>query len=106
MLDQLLDPADHRFDVLGNQPPGRTARVFTGGLRIATTVDLHAQAAAERAVAAVAGRRPRDPYGALVAVEPGIGAVRAMVGGRSWWGDPRFGRVNLAAGGGGRPRSG
>ena len=76
--------------------------MFTGGLRIATTVDLDAQAAAERAVAAVA---PRDPYGALVAVQPGTGAVRAMVGGRSWWGDPRFGRVNLAtgAGGGGRP---
>jgi hypothetical protein len=78
--------------------------VFTGGLRIATTVDLEAQAAAERAVAAVAGRRG-GPYGALAAVEPGSGAVRAMVGGRDWWGDARFGRVTLAtrAGGGGRP---
>ena len=84
---------------------GADGRVFTGGLRITTTVDLEAQAAAERAVAAVAGRRGRDPYGALVAVEPGTGAVRAMVGGRSWWDDARFGRVNLAtgAGGGGRP---
>jgi Penicillin binding protein transpeptidase domain len=56
-------------------------------------------------VASVAGWRAGDPYGALVALEPGTGAVRAMVGGRSWWGDPRFGRVNLAtgAGGGGRP---
>ena len=105
VLDQLLDPADRRFDVLGTSRKARTDRVFTGGLRITTTVDLEAQAAAERAVAAVAGRRGRDPYGALVAVEPGTGAVRAMVGGRSWWDDARFGRVNLAtgAGGGGRP---
>jgi penicillin-binding protein 1A len=105
VLDQLLDPGDHRFDALGTTRRARTDAVFTGGLRIATTVDLEAQAAAERAVAAVAGRRGRGPYGALVAVEPGSGAVRAMVGGRDWWGDARFGRVNLAtgAGGGGRP---
>jgi membrane peptidoglycan carboxypeptidase len=104
VLDQLLDPADHRFDALGTSRRTRTARVFTGGLRIATTVDLPAQAAAERSVASVTGRRAGDPYGALVALEPGTGAVRAMVGGRSWWGDPRFGRVNLATGaGGGRP---
>jgi penicillin-binding protein 1A len=105
VLDQLLDPADHRFDVLGTSRRARTDMVFTGGLRISTTVDLAAQAAAERAVASVAGRRGRDPYGALVAVEPGTGAVRAMVGGRDWWRDARFGRVNLATGdgGGGRP---
>src|SRR5829696_6099283 len=105
VLDQLLDPADRRFDVLGTSRKARTDRVFTGGLRITTTVDLKVQAAAERAVAAVAGRRARDPYGALAAVEPGTGAVRAMVGGRSWEDDARFGRVNLAtgAGGGGRP---
>jgi penicillin-binding protein 1A len=105
VLDQLLDPADRRFDVLGRSRRARTDEVFTGGLRITTTVDLEAQAAAEGAVAAVAGRRGRDPYGALVAVEPETGAVRAMVGGRSWWDDARFGRVNLAtgAGGGGRP---
>jgi penicillin-binding protein 1A len=105
VLDELLDPSDRRFDALGTTRRARTNRVFTGGLRITTTVDLDVQAAAERAVAAVAGRRAADPYGALVAVEPGTGAVRAMVGGRDWWGDARFGRVNLAtgAGGGGRP---
>jgi membrane peptidoglycan carboxypeptidase len=105
VLDQLLDPADHRYDALGTSRKARTDAVFTGGLQITTTVDLEAQAAAERAVAAATGRRDRDPYGALVAVEPGSGAVRAMVGGRDWAGDARFGRVNLAtgAGGGGRP---
>jgi membrane peptidoglycan carboxypeptidase len=104
VLDQLLDPADRRFDALGRSRKARADSVYTGGLRIATTVDLAAQAAAERSVAAVAGRRG-DPYAALVAVEPGTGAVRAMVGGRDWAGDARFGRVNLAtgAGGGGRP---
>src|SRR5918995_1820030 len=86
VLDQLLDPADRRFDVLGASRKARTDRVFTGGLRITTTVDLKVQAAAERAVAAVAGRRGRDPYGALGAVEPGTGAGRAVVGRGSWWG--------------------
>ena len=61
VLDQLLDPADHRFDALGTSRRARTDAVFTGGLRIATTVDLEAQAAAERAVAAVAGRRGSGP---------------------------------------------
>ena len=105
VLDQLLDPADHRYDALGTSRKARTDAVFTGGLRITTTVDPEAQAAAERSVVGATGHRDRDPYGALVAVEPGSGAVRAMVGGRDWAGDARFGRVNLAtgAGGGGRP---
>jgi membrane peptidoglycan carboxypeptidase len=64
--------------------------VFTGGLRIATTVDLEAQAAAERAVAAVAGRRGGGPYGSLVAVEPGSG---------------RSGRWSAGATGGATPAS-
>ena len=104
VLDQLLDPADHRFDRLGTSRRARTDSVFTGGLRVTTTVDLAVQAAAERAVARVAGQRRGDPYAALVAVEPGSGAVRAMVGGRDWWRDARFGRVNLATGAGGRGR--
>jgi penicillin-binding protein 1A len=103
-LDQLLDPADHRFDALGRTRQARTRSVFGGGLRITTTLDPGAQAAAERAVARVAGRKG-EPYAALAAVEPGSGAVRAMVGGRDFDGDARFGRVNLAtgAGGSGRP---
>jgi membrane peptidoglycan carboxypeptidase len=90
VLDQLLDPADHRFDTLGTSRRARTDAVFTGGLRIATTVDLEAQAAAERAVAAVAGRRG-GPYGALAAVEPGSG-----------W----SGRWSASATGGATPASG
>ncbi len=47
---------------------------------------------------------PGDPYGALAAVEPGTGAVRAMVGGRDFFADSRYGRVNLATGTGGTGR--
>jgi membrane peptidoglycan carboxypeptidase len=92
VLDQLLDPADRRFDVLGTSRKARTDRVFTGGLRITTTVDPTVQAAAERAVAAVAGRRAGDPYGALVAVEPGTGAS-----GR-WWAGAAGGRTPASGG--------
>jgi membrane peptidoglycan carboxypeptidase len=94
VLDQPLDPSDHCFDALGTSRRARTDMVFTGGLRIAATVDLEVQAAADRAVA---GRRGADPYGALVAVAPGTGAVRAMVGGRDWLGDARFGRANACS---------
>ena len=80
VLDQLLDPADHRFDALGTSRRARTARVFTGGLRIATTVDLPAQAAAERSVASVAGRRGRGPL---------RGPGRAGAGDRGGQGDGR-----------------
>jgi Transglycosylase len=90
VLDQLLDPADHRFGALGTSRRARTDMVLTGGLRMVTTVDLEGQVTAERAVAAVAGRRGGDPYGALVAVAPGTGAVQAMVGGRDGLGDARL----------------
>jgi penicillin-binding protein 1A len=103
VTDQLLDPADHRFDALGTSRQERERSVFAGGLRVTTTVDLGVQAAAERAVRGVLDRSG-DPYAALVAVEPGSGAVRAMVGGRDWFHDPRFGRVNLATGAGGTGR--
>jgi hypothetical protein len=56
VLDQPLDPSDDRFDALGTSRRARTDMVFTGGLRIATTVDLEVQAAAERAVAGRGGR--------------------------------------------------
>lgn len=57
--------------------------VYRGGLRVYTTLDLPAQRSAERAVASALGR-PGDPSAALVAIEPGTGAIRAMVGGRSF----------------------
>jgi penicillin-binding protein 1A len=103
VVDQLLDPADRRFAALGVTRQARVASLFRGGLRVTTTVDLAVQAQAEaaaRRVLAGAG----GPYAALAAVEPGTGAVRAMVGGRDYFDDRRFGRVNLATGAGGSGR--
>ena len=75
--------------------------LFKGGLRIHTTVDLRTQEAAERAVNAVLSQ-PGDPYGALTAVDPRDGAIKAMVGGRDYFARPRddrYSKLNLATGG-------
>jgi penicillin-binding protein 1A len=73
--------ADER---LGETPEDRAERLYAGGLRIYTTLDLEAQAEAERAIADVLDPVKDDPRGftaALASVEPGTGAVRALVGG-------------------------
>jgi penicillin-binding protein 1A len=73
--------------------------LFEGGLRIVTTLDPRMQAAAERAIESVL-TSPSDPYGALTALDPRTGYVRAMVGGRDYWdAHDRFARINLATGG-------
>ncbi len=83
----------------GETPQDRYDLLFEGGLRIVTTVDLQMQRAAERAIGSVL-TEPGDPYGALTAIDPRTGYVRAMVGGRDYWNeDDRFARINLATGG-------
>lgn len=64
------------------------------GLRVTTTLDREAQRAAEEAY----DRRFADiePTGAMVAVDPGTGAIRALVGGKDHTAD----QLNLAT----RPR--
>jgi len=57
--------------------------VYRGGLRVHTTLDPKAQAAAEKAVKDVLDRKG-DPSAALVAIKPGTGEVLAMVGGRDF----------------------
>ena len=52
------------------------------GLRITTTIDQKAQDAARDSAAAVLEGVPGDVRAALVAVEPGTGAVKASYGGR------------------------
>lgn len=67
-------------------------RVYEGGLQVYTTLDPEMQHAAEaevvRAVEEIERRQPRrgeEPLqAALVAVDPGTGEIRAMVGGRSF----------------------
>jgi hypothetical protein len=65
---------------LGTTERERRTRLLRGGLRIETTLDPVAQ---QRAQAAIAGNLPNQPpfTGALVAMDPATGAVRAMVGG-------------------------
>jgi penicillin-binding protein 1A len=85
-------------------------RVYQGGLRVYTTIDLDMQKAAEsevtRAIADIeqrqakrrGNRRPAttDPLqAALVAVDPATGEVRAMVGGRKFE-DSKFNRATQA----------
>ncbi|MEZ5320588.1 MAG: transglycosylase domain-containing protein [Microthrixaceae bacterium] len=72
---QLLD-----MPALGATPTDRYNRVFGGGLRVYTTFDPIAQAAAERAVDVVPGSGERFFTG-LASLDAHTGAVRALVGG-------------------------
>lgn len=58
-------------------------QLYRGGLVVKTTLDLQTQQAAEKAIEATLNRKG-DPSAALVALEPGTGAVVAMVGGRDF----------------------
>ena len=55
--------------------------VYEGGLKIYTTLDPELQAMANNAVDTIVHPEAGDPSAALVSIEPGTGAVRAMVGG-------------------------
>jgi len=68
-----------------------SGRVFGGGLRVKTTLDLSWQRAAQRAVRSYLGGR-HDPAAAVVAIDPRDGAIRAMVAGRNF----RVAKFNLA----------
>ncbi|MFQ5580366.1 MAG: PBP1A family penicillin-binding protein [Nitrospiria bacterium] len=81
--------------------------LISGGLQIFTTLDVELQRIADEALktglSALENRKPRlkrdDPkqrlQGALVAIDPGSGAVRAMVGGRDY-GVSQFNRATQA----------
>jgi penicillin-binding protein 1A len=66
-------------------------RVFGGGLKVTSTIDLGLQETAHRAIESVL-RTPDGPSAALVAIDPRTGAVRAMVGGSNF----RESQFNLA----------
>jgi penicillin-binding protein 1A len=67
-------------------------RVFGGGLKVTTTIDLDLQLKARAAIEKVL-RDPDGPAAALVAMDPETGAVKAMFGGRNF----RESQFNLAA---------
>ncbi|MGI6083472.1 MAG: transglycosylase domain-containing protein [Limnochordia bacterium] len=71
-------------------------RVYTGGLRVYTTLDLRWQQTAEKALLSklptlkTDANGLRQPQGALLAVDPSTGEIKAMVGGR---GTDKFNRA-------------
>jgi penicillin-binding protein 1A len=67
-------------------------RVFGGGLKVTTTIDMGLQLKARAAIEKVLGN-PDGPAAALVAIDPRDGAVKAMFGGRNF----RQSQFNLAA---------
>lgn len=72
--------------------------VYKDGLKIYTTLDLDMQEAAEEAMQKLPSVRTdsnglQQPQGALVAIDPRTGYIKAMVGGR---GDDQFNRAVLA----------
>jgi penicillin-binding protein 1A len=86
------------FRSLGKTVAQRTQRLFKGGLKIYTTVDLEMQAVAEEAAHTILPN-DSDPHTSLVAVEPDTGAIRALVGGRDYFARPKddpYAKLNLA----------
>ncbi len=108
-LGGVADPADREAPYLVDFVRSRLGdrldewRDRGEALRIETTVDLHLQRLAETAVREGLdrigdrrGARPEArPQAALVAVDPRSGAIRAMVGGRSYQ-ESQFNRVEHA----------
>jgi penicillin-binding protein 1A len=84
---------DERF---GATPADRRRLLFEEGLRIRTTVDLRIQQAAEEAVRAVLANPATDPSGAVVVLDPRNGFVRALVGGRDFFGAEPEAKFDLA----------
>ncbi|MFO7572262.1 MAG: PBP1A family penicillin-binding protein [Gaiellaceae bacterium] len=86
-------PAPYFVNYVQEQLVGRygAARVFGGGLRVTTTIDLALQEQARKAIEKVLPN-PDGPAAALVALDPRTGAVRAMFGGRNF----RQSQFNLA----------
>ncbi len=75
---------------LKSRHPGIEDQIYRGGYEIHTTLDLEMQKAAESAFekyitpGAKDARGITQPQGALVAIEPETGYIKAMVGGRDW----------------------
>jgi penicillin-binding protein 1A len=77
-----------------------TGRVFGGGLRVYTTLDLGLQKMARASIAKVLSD-PKGPQAALVAIDNRTGAILAMVGGSNY----RESQFNLAVQGERQPGS-
>ncbi len=76
--DQLVH--DPRYTFLGDTADAREHRLLTGGFTVETTLDPAMQRAAQDAMDAILPEK-EGFTGALVAIQPDTGAVRAMVAG-------------------------
>ncbi len=88
--------SDPRF---GSTRAERANLLFEGGLHIYTTLDPDLQVIAEAAVSRVL-TDPDGPSAAVVVIENDTGYIKAMVGGRDFFGDDEEARFNLATQGG------
>jgi len=94
----LADPA------LGETAQDRYNALFRGGLRVHTTLEPAVQEAAEQAMASVLPES--GPSGAMVAIDPRNGHVRALIGGRDFYDpDDPVAKFNLATQGRRQPGS-
>ena len=71
----------NRSDILGTTYQQRYNALFRGGLKIYTTLNLNAQAAAEQAVKSQMPENKAGIQASLVSLDSKTGAIRAMVGG-------------------------
>ena len=71
----------NRSDILGTTYQQRYNALFRGGLKIYTTLNLEAQAAAEQAVKNQLPENKAGIQASLVSLDSKSGAIRAMVGG-------------------------
>ena len=78
-VDFVIEEAK-QLDALGGTPESRANQVFAGGYTFETTLDPKAFDAAVQAIQARLAA-PEDPATAVVSVQPGDGAIRAMVSG-------------------------
>jgi penicillin-binding protein 1A len=81
-------------------PAFGSRRVYGGGLRVTTTIDLGLQQLGRDAISKWL-TDPEGPQAALVAIDPQTGAVRAMIGGNNY----RESQFNLAVQGERQPGS-
>ena len=92
-LPALQGPAAYFTNYVKQQLVSRygTRRVFGGGLNVRTTIDLHLQKLARKAIESVL-TAPDGPSAALVAIRPQPGEIVAMYGGDNY----RESQFNLA----------
>ncbi len=83
-------------EAFGDTPEARRDLLYKGGLRIQTTLDLKLQADAEKAVSLVLTRPASDPEAAVVSIDPRSGEVRALIGGRDFFGPSPSAKFDLA----------